>query len=153
MPTASKPAKKATAPAKSAGVFSKEEKEAMKAYAAEKKAQKAGADGEAELLSKIAEMKGNDKAMAERIHAIVKQAAPGLIAKTWYGMPAYAREDGKAVLFYQPAGKFKARYSTLGFNDSAMLDDGNVWATSFALVKLDAADEKKIAALVKKAVS
>ena len=112
----------------------------------------AQADGESEVLSKLAEMSGPDRVMGERIHAIVKASAPSLSSRTWYGMPAYAK-DGKVVCFFQPADKFKARYSTLGFNDSANLDDGAMWATSFALTELTDADEKRIAALVKKAVS
>jgi uncharacterized protein YdhG (YjbR/CyaY superfamily) len=122
----------------------------MKERARELKAGKA--DGETMLLEKIAEMKGNDRAMAERIHAIVKASAPSLQPKTWYGMPAYAR-DGKVICFFQAAGKFKARYATFGFNDEAKLDEGNMWPASFALKALTPAEEEKIAALVKKAVS
>jgi uncharacterized protein YdhG (YjbR/CyaY superfamily) len=133
--------------------FTAEEKAAMKERAAElKKARSGTADGEADVLAKIAEMPEPDRSMAERIHAIVKAAAPDLQSRTWYGMPAYAR-DGKVVCFFQSADKFKARYASLGFNDAANLDEGNVWPTSFALRKLTAADEKKIAALVRKAVS
>ena len=133
--------------------FTAEEKAAMKERAAELKAQRSGkADGESDVLAAIAKMPEADRAMAERIHAIVKAAAPDLSPRTWYGMPAYAKE-GKVVCFFQDAAKFKARYASLGFNDPANLDDGNMWPTSFALKKLTAADEKRIAALVKKAVS
>jgi uncharacterized protein YdhG (YjbR/CyaY superfamily) len=133
--------------------FTAEERAAMKETARERKAQRSGkADGDADVLAKIAEMPASDRAMAERIHAIVKGAAPGLAPRTWYGMPAYAK-DGKVVCFFQSAAKFKARYATLGFNDAANLDEGSMWPTSFALKNLTAADEKKIAALVRKAVS
>ena len=143
-------AKKSTATKKSAG-FSAEEKAAMKERARELKAEAQKADGEAALLAKVAEMKGSDRAMAETLHAIVKKNAPGLMPKTWYGMPAYAKGD-KVVCFFQSADKFKSRYATFGFSDQANLDDGAMWPTSFALQKLTAADEKRIAALVKKAV-
>jgi uncharacterized protein YdhG (YjbR/CyaY superfamily) len=109
-------------------------------------------EGEEVVLAKIAEMPDSDRAIAERVHAIVMKAAPSLAPRTWYGMPAYAK-DGKVVCFFQNAAKFKARYSTIGFSDKANLDDGNVWATSFALTKLTRADEKRIAELVKRAVS
>jgi uncharacterized protein YdhG (YjbR/CyaY superfamily) len=111
------------------------------------------AEGEADVLAKIATMKEPDRAMAKRLHAIVKESAPGLSPKTWYGMPAYANEDGKVVCFFKDAQKFKARYATFGFNDDAHLDDGAMWPTSYALKELTAAEEAKIAALVKKAVS
>ena len=128
----------------------------MKERARELKAEaRRGADraaGERDLLAKIAEMKGPDRAMAKRLHAIVKASAPDLEPKTWYGMPAYAK-DGKVVCFFQSAEKFKARYSTFGFSDEASLDKGAMWPTSFALKELTAAEEAKIAALVKKAVS
>ena len=125
----------------------------MKERAAETRRSRAGkADGEGEVLAKIAEMPPADRALAERVHAIVKASAPELSPKTWYGMPAYAK-DGKVVCFFQSAHKFKARYATLGFNDRANLDDGAMWPTAFALTKLTAAEEKKIGALVKKAVS
>lgn len=137
--------------AKSTAGLSAEEIAAMKETLAERKAAKAGADGEADLLAKIAEMKGLDKEIAEALHAIVKANAPNLKSKTWYGMPAYSGDDGKAVLFLQPAAKFKARYATLGFNDSAKLDDGNLWPTSYAVTAMTEAEKKKIAALVKKA--
>jgi uncharacterized protein YdhG (YjbR/CyaY superfamily) len=110
------------------------------------------AEGEQVVLAKIAEMSDSDRAMAERVHAIVMKAAPGLAPRTWYGMPAYAK-DGKVVCFFQGAAKFKARYATIGFSDKANLDDGNMWATAFALTKLTKADEKRIAELVKQAVS
>ena len=123
--------------------------------AATRGAQKSAAgftDEERAVLAKIAEMQGPDRAMAERLHEIVKASAPNLSPKTWYGMPAYAR-DGKVVCFFQSAAKFKTRYSTLGFSDRANLDDGNMFPTSLALKELTAAEEKRIAALVKKAVS
>jgi uncharacterized protein YdhG (YjbR/CyaY superfamily) len=133
--------------------FTAEERAAMKERAKELKAEAQKADGESALLAKIAEMPGADRLLAERVHAIVTAAAPGLSPKTWYGMPAYANGDGKVVCFFQSADKFKARYATFGFSDSANLDDGAMWPTSFALQKLTAADEARIAALVKKAVS
>jgi uncharacterized protein YdhG (YjbR/CyaY superfamily) len=136
---------------KSAQGFSAEERAAMKERARELKAEKNKADGESDLLAKIAEMPKADRVMAERLHAIVKDTAPELAPKTWYGMPAYAR-DGKVVCFFQSAAKFKARYATFGFNDTAKLDDGAMWPTSFALQELGDAEEKKIRALVKKAV-
>jgi uncharacterized protein YdhG (YjbR/CyaY superfamily) len=154
MKDAKKTTTKASAPRKKAAeVFSAEEKAAMREYAAEKKGRaKAGAvDGEAEILAKIAEMPEADRKLAERIHAVVRAAAPQLECRTWYGMPAYAR-DGKVVCFFQHAGKFKARYGTFGFNDAARLDDGNVWPTSFAVKALTKADEERLAALVKQAV-
>ncbi len=138
--------------------WTEDELAAMKEHAEELKAAArrgpgAGkADGERDLLAKIAEMPEADRAMAERLHAIVKASAPVLAPKTWYGMPAYAR-DGKVVCFFQSAAKFKARYATFGFNDTANLDDGTMWPTSFALTELTAADEARIGALVKKAVS
>ncbi len=132
--------------------FTAEERAAMKERARELKAEKSKADGESDVLAKIAEMPKADRAMAERIHKIVKASAPDLTPRTWYGMPAYAK-DGKVVCFFKSASKFKSRYATFGFNDPANLDDGAMWATSFALKKLTAADERKIGALVKKAVS
>jgi uncharacterized protein YdhG (YjbR/CyaY superfamily) len=132
--------------------FSAEEKAAMKERAAELKAEKNKADGEKMLLAKVAEMKGNDRTMATRIHELVMASAPSLMPKTWYGMPAWANEDGKVVCFFQDAAKFTSRYATFGFSDRANLDAGAMWPTSFALTELTAADEKKIAALVKKAV-
>jgi len=142
------------ASAKSEG-FTADEKAAMRERAKELRAEarrgKDRAAGESDLLEKIAEMPKGDRDMATRLHAIVTKAAPDLMPKTWYGMPAYAR-DGKIVCFFQSAAKFGARYATFGFNDTAKLDDGTMWPTSFALKKLTAADEKKIVALVKKAV-
>ena len=135
--------------------FTAEERAAMKERARELKAEArrgAGKDGERDLLAKIAEMPGPDRALAKRIHAIVKATAPALSPRTWYGMPAYAR-DGKVVCFFQSAHKFKSRYATFGFSDAANLDDGGMWPTSFALKELTAADEARIAALVKQAVS
>ena len=136
--------------------FSDEEKSAMKERAkelkAEARASKDKAAGESDVLAKIAEMPKADRVLAERIHAIVKKNAPDLTSRTWYGMPAYARE-GKIVCFFTSADKFKSRYATFGFNEDANLDEGNMWPTSFALTKLTAADEAKIAMLVKKAVS
>jgi uncharacterized protein YdhG (YjbR/CyaY superfamily) len=110
-------------------------------------------EGESAVLAKIASMSPPDRVLAERIHAIVKASAPGLSPKTWYGMPAYANKDGNVVCFFQDAAKFKARYAQFGFNNDAHLDDGNMWPVAFALTKLTAADEARIAALVKKAVS
>jgi uncharacterized protein YdhG (YjbR/CyaY superfamily) len=138
--------------AKSSKGFTAEEKAAMKERAAELKAEAAKADGEKTLLAKVAEMKGNDRTMAKKIHAIVKASAPDLSPKTWYGMPAYANKDGKIVCFFQSAEKFNSRYATFGFSDEANLDKGEMWPTSFAVRKLSAADEKKISALVKQAV-
>jgi uncharacterized protein YdhG (YjbR/CyaY superfamily) len=134
--------------AKSAG-FSAEEKAAMKARARELKAQE---DGETAVQAAIAAMSPSDRALAKRIHALVKAGAPDLVPKTWYGMPAYANKDGKVVCFFRDAGKFKERYAMLGFNDSAKLDAGSMWPIAFALTKLTAADETKLRALVKKAV-
>jgi hypothetical protein len=134
---------------KSAKGFTAEERAAMRERAQELKAGKA--DGESAVLAKIAEMKGSDRDMAKRLHALIKASAPDLSPKTWYGMPAYAK-DGKVVCYFQSAQKFKSRYATLGFSDSANLDKGAMWPTSFALKELNEAEEKKIAALVKKAV-
>ncbi len=133
--------------------FTAEEKAAMKERAAELKAEARKEDGEKILLAKVAEMKGSDRTMAKRIHEIVTASAPSLMPKTWYGMPAWADEDGKVVCFFQDAAKFDSRYATLGFSDRAKIDAGAMWPTSFALLELTAPDEKKIAALVKKAVS
>jgi uncharacterized protein YdhG (YjbR/CyaY superfamily) len=130
--------------------FTAEERAAMKQRAQEVKSDKA--DGEDTLLAKIAEMSKSDRALGERIHAVVKASAPALSPKLWYGMPAYAK-DGKVVCFFQAAQKFKTRYATFGFNDPAHLDDGHMWPVAFALTKLTAADEARIGALVKKAVS
>jgi uncharacterized protein YdhG (YjbR/CyaY superfamily) len=129
--------------------FTNEERAAMKDRVREMKS--GDSDGEAELLAKVAEMSGADRTMAERLHAIVKAKAPALSPKTWYGMPAYAK-DGKVVCFFQPAQKFKSRYATLGFSDTARLDEGGMWPTSFALNALTAAEEARIVALIKKAV-
>ncbi|MBA2633544.1 MAG: DUF1801 domain-containing protein [Chloroflexi bacterium] len=147
-----KPAKRTAVGDKASKGFTAEEKAAMKERAKELKAVTGKADAERELLAKIAEMPASDRVMAERIHAVIKASAPDLSPKTWYGMPAYAK-DGKIVCFFQAADKFKARYATFGFNDDANLDEGHMWATSWALTKLTAADEATIAALVKKAVS
>jgi uncharacterized protein YdhG (YjbR/CyaY superfamily) len=151
-----KSAKSAAASSKKSGGFSSAEQAAMKERAkelkAEERASKDRAAGEAMLLEKVAEMPEHDRAMATQLHAIITASAPDLMPKTWYGMPAYAR-DGKVVCFFQGAAKFDSRYATLGFSDAANLDDGAMWPTSFALKELTAADEKKIAALVKKAVS
>ena len=125
----------------------------MKERAREQKAAKGKADGEADVLAKIAEMPEPDRAMAERLHAIIKASAPDLSSKTWYGMPAYANKDGKIVCFFQSAAKFNARYATFGFQEAANLDEGTMWPTSWALTELTGADEKRIAALVKRAVS
>jgi len=136
-------------------VFSVEEKAALRETARERKAQArskdARADGEKALLAKIAEMPSADKAIAERLHALITAAVPELAPKTWYGMPAYARND-KIVCFFQAADKFKARYATFGFSDEAHIDDGAMWPTSFALAKLTKADEARIVELVKKAI-
>ena len=133
--------------------FTDDEQAAMKERAQELKSARSGkADGEGDVLAKIAEMPAPDRAMAERLHAIIKTAAPELSPRTWYGMPAYAK-DGKVVCFFQSAAKFKSRYATLGFSDKANLDDGAMWPTSFALKQLTAADEARITALVKHAVS
>jgi len=131
--------------------FSADERAAMRERARELKAEAAAADGESAVLAKIAEMKGTDRDMAERLHALIKETAPDLSPKTWYGMPAYAR-DGKIVCFFKSGEKFKSRYATLGFEEAANLDQGAMWPTSYALTELTPADEKKIAALVKKAV-
>jgi uncharacterized protein YdhG (YjbR/CyaY superfamily) len=114
---------------------------------------KAAAQGEEAIDVALAEMAPSDRALGKKIHSIVKETAPGLTPKTWYGMPAYANRDGKVVVFFRDAGKFKERYAMLGFNDSASLDDGSMWPIAYALTKLSAADEKKIRALVKKAVA
>ena len=153
-----KSAKSTTASSKKPKGFTDEERAAMKERAQELKAAarrgpRAGkADGESDVLAKIAEMPEPDRAKAKRLHAIIKASAPALSPKTWYGMPAYAK-DGKVVCFFQSAQKFKSRYATFGFNDTANLDKGAMWPTAFALKELTAADEARIAALVKKAVS
>jgi uncharacterized protein YdhG (YjbR/CyaY superfamily) len=139
------------APVKATATFSTEERAAMREAAREAKRGK-NFDGEAEVLAKIAEMDEPDRKMAERIHAIVKRVAPELTSKTWYGMPAYVNAAGKTICFFQPAAKFKTRYGTLGFQDAAQLDDGNVWPNAYAITRLTADDEARIAALVKQAV-
>lgn len=148
-----KPAKATTrkTAAKTAPRFTAEERAAMRERSRELKKSKSRAGGEADLLAKIAEMTGSDREIAERLHALITATAPDLEPKTWYGMPAYAR-DGSVLCFFQPAQKFKARYATLGFNDNANLDDGAMWPTSFALTALAPADEKRIVALVERAV-
>jgi uncharacterized protein YdhG (YjbR/CyaY superfamily) len=143
-------AKKATRKTAPIAGLTAEEKAALKETIEDQKAAARGLEGEKALLAKIAAMKEPDRGMAKRIHAIVQANAPTLVPTTWYGMPAYTK-NGKAILFFQDAAKFKARYATFGFNDNASLDDGNMWPTSYALTKLTAADEAKIAALVKKA--
>jgi uncharacterized protein YdhG (YjbR/CyaY superfamily) len=150
------PQKPAKATGKESEGFTEEERSAMKERARELKAARRGgragkADEEGEVLAKIAEMAAPDRALAERLHAIVKASAPVLSPKLWYGMPAYAR-DGKVVCFFQSATKFKTRYATLGFSDQASLDEGALWPTAFALVALTAAEEARIGALVKRAV-
>ena len=159
-----KSAESTTAINKKSKGFTDEERAAMKERAQELKAEAAQrasggprgkkdqADGEGDVLAKIAEMPEPDRAMAKRLHALIKASGPGLSPKTWYGMPAYAK-DGNVVCFFQGAHKFKARYATLGFSDKANLDEGAMWPTAFALTKLTADDEARIAALVKKAVS
>jgi len=148
-----KSAKSTTAINKKAKGFTDEERAAMKERAQELKAEAKKVDGESAVLAKIAEMPEPDRAMAERLHAIIKASAPALSPKTWYGMPAYANKDGKIVCFFQPAQKFKSRYASLGFNDDANLDEGAMWPVAFALKELTAAEEARINALVKKAVS
>jgi uncharacterized protein YdhG (YjbR/CyaY superfamily) len=144
--------KRTTASGKKVGGFTDDERAAMKERAREMKAEARKADGESALLAKIAEMRGSDRTMAKRIHSIVKASVPDLSPKTWYGMPAYAKDD-KIVCFFQSAEKFKSRYATFGFSDEANLDEGAMWPTSFALKKLTPAEEAKIGKLVKKAVS
>jgi len=153
-----KSAKRTTTTAKKREVFTDDERDAMRERAKEVKAaarRGKGAgddDGESELLAKIADMREPDRSMGKRLHAIIRGAAPGLESRTWYGMPAYAK-DGKVVCFFQSAQKFKSRYATLGFSDAANLDEGTLWPTAFAVKELTAADEVRIAALVRKAVS
>jgi uncharacterized protein YdhG (YjbR/CyaY superfamily) len=146
-----KSAKSTTATGKTSKRFSDEERAAMKERAKELKAEAGKADGERALLAKLAEMPEPDRAMGERLHAIIKASAPDLTPKTWYGMPAYAK-DGKVVCFFTPASKFKERYATFGFNATANLDEGTMWPTAFALTELTADDEARIGALVKRAV-
>jgi uncharacterized protein YdhG (YjbR/CyaY superfamily) len=158
MTDAQKPAKGAAAKNKTYEGFTDEERAAMKERGRELKttarrgSREAKADGESDLLSKIAEMTGQDRALAERLHAVIQASAPALSPTTWYGMPAYAK-DGKVVCFFQSAQKFKTRYAMLGFSDKANLDEGTMWPTYYALTELTAADEARIGALVKKAVS
>ncbi|MDQ3553224.1 MAG: DUF1801 domain-containing protein [Chloroflexota bacterium] len=151
-----KSAKRTTATDQASKGWTDEERAAMKERAKELKAEartnKNKAEGESDVLAKIAEMPAADRAIAERLHAVVKASAPALTPRTWYGMPAYAK-DGKVVCFFTSADKFKSRYATFGFNDEANLDEGTMWPTSFALTELTAADEAMIGALVKKAVS
>jgi hypothetical protein len=153
-----KSAKRTTASDKTYEGFTAEERAAMKDRAQELKAaarrgpRAAKADGESEVLAKIAEMTERDRTMAERLHVLIKASAPALSPKTWYGMPAYAK-DGKIICFFQPAQKFNTRYATLGFSDNANLDEGTMWPAYYALMELTADDEARIAALVKKAVS
>lgn len=147
-----KPARSTTPAGKKAPGFTAEERAAMRERAQELKAEANKADGESAVLAKIAEMSEPDRSMAQRIHAIVKASAPALAPRTWYGMPAYAK-DGKIVCFFQSGEKFKARYATLGFSDTANLDEGAMWPTSFALKTLTAAEEARISALIKKAVN
>ncbi len=153
-----KSAKSITATDRTSPRFTDEERDAMKARAKELKASARRSpradkeDGETEVLAKIAEMAKPDRDMAERLHVVIKASAPALSSRTWYGMPAYAK-DGKVVCFFQSAQKFKTRYATLGFSDAANLDDGAMWPNAFALTKLTATEEKKIRALVKKAAS
>ncbi len=156
-PTKKSASRSAARAGKKTDGFTDDERAAMRERARELKAEarrgpSAKADGESAVLEKIAEMSGPDRALAERLHAIVTTNAPGLSPKTWYGMPAYAK-DGKVICFFQSAEKFKARYATFGFNDGANLDDGAMWPTAFALKELTAADEARIGALVRKAVS
>ena len=152
-----KPANRTTASGKTSRGLTAEERAAMKERLKELKAEermnKDRAAGEKALLEKIAEMPESDRAMAKRLHEIIKDSAPALSPKTWYGMPAYANREGKVVCYFTAADKFKSRYATFGFNDDANLDEGHMWPTSFALTKLTAAEEAKIGKLVKKAVS
>jgi uncharacterized protein YdhG (YjbR/CyaY superfamily) len=152
-----KPAKNTTARGKASAGFTDEERAAMKEHAQELKTaarrgpRAAHADGEGDVLAKIAQMPDADRVMAERLHGIIKASAPALTPRTWYGMPAYAK-GGKVVCFFQSGQKFKTRYATLGFSDAANLDEGAMWPTSYALTELAAADEARIVALLKKAV-
>jgi hypothetical protein len=137
---------------KAAKGFSEEERAAIRERVKEEKARAGDAEAESEVRAKIAEMAAPDRAMAERLHALIRASAPALTPKTWYGMPAYAK-DGKIICFFQPAAKFKTRYATLGFNDAASLDAGAMWPVAYALKELTTADEARIAALVKQAAS
>ena len=147
--TTRKSAKSTAASSKKPTAFTAEERAAMKERARELKGE---GDGESEVLAKIAEMSEPDRSMAKRLHALIKTSAPSLSPKTWYGMPAYAKDD-KVVCFFQSAQKFKSRYATFGFSDKANLDEGDMWPVAFALTELSAADEARISDLVKKAVS
>lgn len=151
--TTKAPAKASKAPAakKAKAVFSAEEIEALQATKAERK--KGGANGEADLKAAIAKLTGSDRQLAEKLDAIVRANAPHLAGKTWYGLPAWAGADGKAVCFFTPGVKFKERYASIGFGTSARLDDGNMWTTSFAVLKIGEAEEKKLAAMLRKAVA
>jgi hypothetical protein len=149
--SAPKSAKSRTASGKASGGFTSEERAAMRERVHELKRSEKG-DEESAVLAKIAAMQGSDRTMGERVHGIIKAAAPGLSSRLWYGMPAYTK-DGQVVCFFQDARKFKSRYATLGFSDKAKLDEGQMWPTTFALKDLTAADEARITALVKKAVS
>jgi len=151
MATARKTTAQRTSAAKTAPAFTDEEKSAMKERAKEVKAAKSGnVDDATTVLDKIAEMEDSDRALAEKVHRVITDAAPGLAPRLWYGMPAYAK-DGKVLCFFQPAKKFKSRYATLGFNDVAALDDGAMWPCAYALTTLTASDEKKVRALITKA--
>ncbi len=152
MKKAEEPAQSTTAKSKKEKAFTAEERAAMKERAKELKASAEKADGENDVLAKIAEMPEPERSMATRLHAIIKASAPDLASKTWYGMPAYAR-DGKIICFFQSAQKFNTRYATLGFNDTANLDEGALWPVAYALKELNAAEEARISALVKQAVS
>ena len=149
---AQRSAKRTTATGKTSKGFTAEERAAMKERAKELSSRADKADGDGDVLAKIAEMQEPDRVMGERLHALIKASAPALSPKTWYGMPAYAK-DGKVVCYFQSAEKFNSRYATFGFNDTANLDKGVMWPTSFALKELTAAEEAKVRALVKKAVS
>jgi uncharacterized protein YdhG (YjbR/CyaY superfamily) len=149
--TAQRSTKRSTATEKASKGWTAEERAAAKAYAKERKAEARGENDERAVLAAIAAMAKPDRILAERLHAIIKASAPDLAPKTWYGMPAYAKE-GRVLCFFQSAGKFKARYATLGFNDAANLDQGAMWPTAFALKELTATEEAKITRLVKKAV-
>jgi hypothetical protein len=152
-----KKAEEATTSTKKAKAFSDEERAAMKERAAEQKAearaQKNKADGESDVQAKIAEMQEPERSMAQRLHQIIKASAPDLMPKTWYGQPAYANKEGDIICFFQSAQKFNTRYATLGFNEAANLDDGSMWPVAYALKEMNASEEAKIIALVKKAVS
>jgi uncharacterized protein YdhG (YjbR/CyaY superfamily) len=152
MNATSRPRKSTTAKNKAYEGFTEDERAAMKEHAKELKAANAKADAESDVLGKIAEMTGSDRALAERVHAVIRSTAPELTPRLWYGMPAYAK-DGKLVCHFQPAQKFKTRYATFTFSDNANLDDGAMWPVSYALTKLSAAEEKTIVTMLKKAVA